>query len=653
MPVRAQAGNRCVRRGPAWRFLVTSLAAGLCLLLQPSCNRDFSDPPGTAPDGDDTTGTAQDTAGLDKSGQDTVKPPPRPDSLAARDLSLTAGDDPASPNLTWYPANFSDKRIQLISDNAAVAKVESGRIRPLAAGTAQITVITEAGRLIARFEVTVKARPGPVDTVIHVISVSAASMSLYVGEEARPELSWNPPGADDKSFSLSTRDADKAEIRGDRVFARAAGSAQILVTARDGGRTATFTVTIAERDTRIRVLSLSAEDLDLPVGAEAEPRLAWIPSDATVKTYLLTSADPEVASVAGTRLRAHKPGSTVILVQSLDDAAKTAAFKVHVSVPTRSVSAEDMTLSAGGPDAEPRLAWTPSDATDKGFVLSATPAANPAATAVDNKVRPLRPGAITFTVTPTGGAAPASFRVTVLSRLNSLSAADTLVEEDARDVVPRIHWNPPDVEDKSYSLSTPDPAVSVDGLLFSAAAVGQARVTVTASEGGLQASFRVTVVQKGCAAAMERRGGGAEAAEQRRCCQETWKLCPIQDPPPVVPPPVIPPPYDPPPPADTIAPPADTVVVVDTAVPPVIPPLDPPADTAAVTPPDTTAAPDTPAVGRSGRSFPVPELGGIGLVGFPACVTQRSASPRILSGRTTTVSRVSTRSFRSPGLSIR
>lgn len=599
MPVPA----RHRRRGSAMLRSLGAVAGCLFALALFSCNRDFSSPVDARTDGKDTVKAA-----------DTRKP----DSVTAEDLTLTAGGEPVAPKVAWHPSDFSDKRYRLISDNAPVAQVDGDKIRPVSAGTAQVTLITEAGRLVASFQVTVKAKAKPPDPdkTIHVASVTANPLSLLVGEEARAVLAWNPADATDKSFTLSTQNGDKVEIRGDKVAAKAAGTAHVLVTARDGGKTATFTVTVTEKDTRIRVQSLAAADLGLAVGQEADPVLTWVPGDATDKSFKLISADPAVVSAAGNRVRAEAPGTAIVLVQSLENAGKSAAFKVTVTKPARGVTASDMaftlddpprapsvawdppdasdrryrlsadgsgavkilqdtlvqpaapgtahvtltalggdfrhefqvtvaarvipvlsvgaqnlTLKAGGPEAEPLLTWNPPDATDKGFALSAAASDNPPAAVAGNRILPLRAGDIVFTVTPSGGGSPAIFRVTVLSRLDRLAAADTLIAEDARDLAPALTWEPADIEDKTYSLTSDGPAVSVSGALFSAAAIGEARLTVTAQDGGRQADFRVTVVERRCLDYLQDKEKSPEAAQHRKCCRDTGRLCLVLDPP--------------------------------------------------------------------------------------------------------------------------
>lgn len=540
---------------------------------------------------------------------------PEPDSVRAENLQLTAGGEAAAPQVTWYPAGFQDKRFSLISDNAPVARVENGRILPVAAGIAQMTLITESGRLMETFTVTVTAKPkppDPVDNRVHVISVSAKPMTLLVGEEAEAVLAWNPPNSTDMGYILSSQDPDKADIRGGKVAAKAPGAANILVTARDGGKTATFTVTIVEKDTRIRVISLSAPDRTVSMGEEGAPEITWNPADATDKSYKLMSADPAVVSVAGGRYKGESPGVATLMIQANDDPAKAATFKVKVVVPLVSATAQDMamtagdparpptvaflpaqatdrryrlasddpevaaidqdtlvrpvgpgtaqvtlttadggktsafkvtvgsrvipvqsilvrdmTLALGGPDAAPEITWVPADPTDKGYALAASASEEPVATVVDNKVHAVRGGSQEFTVTPSGGGAPATFRVTVTVpvEVTSITVRDVFMQEGDRDVRPVITLSPEDATDKSYRLVSADPSIaavnasgSLDGMKL-----GQADVTVITRSGNLSATLKASVMQKKCVDLVA--SNPLDSLADIVCCKTTGKMC--------------------------------------------------------------------------------------------------------------------------------
>lgn len=588
---------------PSWAFLPAALVAAALLL--PACNRDFTPPVATV--GLDTAGKIRDTL---------PKTPTRPDSVRVEDMGFTVGDAPAAPKVKWYPSNWPDRGYRLVSDNAEVARIEAGKVKPAAAGGARITLITDSGNLTAVFLVSVKSKPKPPDSVdraIHVVSVTVQPISLLAGQEAAPVLTWNPPDATDKDYSLSSQDPDIAGIKGGMVVGRAAGTASVVVTARDGGKTATFTVTVKEPDTRIRVQSIAVTDLVLPPGTEADPVISWTPADATDKSFILLSSDPAVASIQGARVRAEAPGSAVIMVQPRDNPDQAAAFKVRVAValkgvtapgmdliagdpaqapqplfdpadatdrryrlssanpqvaaivqdtlvrpltagetrltltaldgglthefavkvasriiPVISVAVADMTLKAGSADSAPVIAWNPPDASDKGYALSAADLSDTAvAAAVGGKVRPLRYGVQDFLLIPTGGGQPVTFRVTVLTRLESLAAADMLIDLPALDRSPLLTWTPADIEDKTFALATSDPAVvAVNGMLLSAAGLGKAEVTVTAREGARQARFQVQVVETACLEVLKP-GRPEDNPRDRQCCRETGQRCPI------------------------------------------------------------------------------------------------------------------------------
>lgn len=498
--------------------------AGILTILS-SCNRrDFSGPL------DSDGGTVKDTTVKDTTGggkgDGTVGRVP--DSIAAEDLELQAGGEAVAPRLRWYPDEVPDKRFSLISDNSTVARTEGGNVLPMGAGTARITVITESGRLMETFTVTVKAKPkppDPIDRTVHVISVTAQPISLFVGESGSPILGWNPGNPTDTAYTLASQDTEKAVIQGGRVLAKAPGIAHILLTARDGGKTASFTVTIQERDNRIRVTGLSVRDTVLAPGQDAAPLIVWTPADATDKGFTLMSADPSVVSVSEGRFRAESPGMATLMVQARDDPSRSAAFKVKVVVPLLGVTAPDMAFTLGDAPGAAALAWVPEQASDKRYTLASD---NPLVADIvqDTLVRPRAAGTALITVTAADGGRTHAFLVTVIAQVDSITALDLDLADNSGEQAPRLTWYPADAGDKTYSLISSDPAVvAVQGALLKAAGIGRCVITVTTTDGNRQAGFNARVFQRKCLDLIQENAPDSVSQEGIRCCQETGKVC--------------------------------------------------------------------------------------------------------------------------------
>jgi uncharacterized protein YjdB len=494
------------------------------------------------------------------------------ESVRAEPLNLRAGDPAVTPTLAWTPPNATDKRYTLVSDDPLVAAIEADTlVRPAGPGNAKVT-LRSAGGATAEFQVSVAIRPvaleavalasfsmkagdpdhdlepvftppdatdkgfaisgisdpavaaaagpakvravGPGQAVITVettgpvklaavctvtvampvASLAAADLSMRKGETALPPLAWTPANATDKDYSLVSDNPAVVQVSGGGLHALAGGTATVTAASHDGGKTAAFKVTVS-----VPVTSLSAADITLAHGTEADPVLTWVPADADNKGFTLVSQNAAVASIAGKRVRGEAPGSALVRVTS-DDGGLVATFKVTVpdtAVPVQALGAADLSLKVGNPDATPVLAWTPAEATDKGYSLvSAQPGV---ASIAGNLVHAVAPGTASVQATSHDGGKTALFTVTVTQdtvRVDSIQAADMDLDSNADKAgrAPDITWYPAGAYDKAYTLASADTGVAaVSGNLVVPVQKGNTTVTITTEDGGKTAVFQVRV----------------------------------------------------------------------------------------------------------------------------------------------------------------
>lgn len=321
--------------------------------------------------------------------------------LSAAAMTVKTGED-AAPNLTWTPANTSDKGYTLSSSNSAVATAASGKVHGVGPGVATFTVTSTADpSKSATFQVTV---------VVPVISVSAADMDMkYGGADALPTLTWNPANATNKGYTLSFSNASVLSFVNDRIHALGPGNSYVYLTTLDGGKLDTFVVTVT-----MPVASITTADISMKKGdPDRDPVLTWNPSNATNKNYALTTSNASVVSIVGNKLHAAGGGSANITVTTADG-GKTATFAVAVTVPVTGINSNDVTMSQNDPDTDPNLIWAPTDATNKGYTLSVVNGgAFPAVSIVGNKIQANYRGSETVQVTTADGGFTDTFKVTV------------------------------------------------------------------------------------------------------------------------------------------------------------------------------------------------------------------------------------------------
>ena len=191
-------------------------------------------------DGTATITVTTDDGGYNASCVVTVIQPVTGVTLAPDILSMKVSDEPAQLTANVLPAGASDKTVIWTSSAPSVAAVDdNGRVTAVADGTATVTVTTRDGGFTASCEVTV-IQP------VTGVRLEPSHLSLYVGcTPATLTATVLPAGASDKTVAWSSSDPSVADVdENGSVTAVGEGSAEITVTTRDGGFTASCTVNV-------------------------------------------------------------------------------------------------------------------------------------------------------------------------------------------------------------------------------------------------------------------------------------------------------------------------------------------------------------------------------------------------------------------------
>ena len=185
-------------------------------------------------------------------------------SLDKTSMSMIVGDT-QTLTATVTPSNASNKSVTWSSSNTSVATVSSsGLVTAKAAGSATITVTTNDGGKKATCLVTVSA------AIVSVtgVSLDKTSLSMTVGETQTLTATISPSNATDKSVIWSSNNTSVASVSSSGlVTAKAAGSATIIVTTNDGGKTALCAVTVTQSGPEAVDLGLSVKWASYNVGA--------------------------------------------------------------------------------------------------------------------------------------------------------------------------------------------------------------------------------------------------------------------------------------------------------------------------------------------------------------------------------------------------
>lgn len=338
-----------------------------------------------------------------------------------------------------------------------------------------------------------------------LLSVAAEDMTLLAGgHPASPRVEWQPAAAPGVLWELASDDSTVARPQGRLVHPLSPGATVLTVSARAGNgpvRTARFKVTVAS--TRVPVLSVAGADLELAPGETRAPEVEIRPPDATDARYELITHDPRIVRISQGMLVGGEAGQARVTARALDGGHQ-AIFTVTVRRRIAGVSAQPLTLTAGGPPVPPLIEFNPPDATNKDWHLSGG-LLGVAVTTVDGMVKPVGPGAAKFTVTVEGGLS-AEFSVTVVAAhvpVRSIRVEDmhfaTFAGPDGRVRDPEVTWTPADASDKAYTLTVENPSIArVVGASIEALRTGETKATLTTRDGLKRDTFKIKITALIC-----------------------------------------------------------------------------------------------------------------------------------------------------------
>jgi hypothetical protein len=343
---------------------------------------------------------------------------------------------------------------------------------------------------------------------IAVAGIQAEPIHIPMGAaKATPSVSILPQDAKNRGYTLVSLDESIVKVSGRDLIGMKPGSAKVRARSDEGGLTAEFDATVFLRDTNIYEERVSVADMELMVGdPPASPAILWTPSNVSNRGYTLVSSNPAAVSVitegGAARCKALAPGTATLTLTSQGKGLQ-AAFKVSVkpapilSIPVLAIAADDMFLELGSVGKSPLVRFTPMLATNKTFTLSSD---KPGIVSVSGtSLHAVSGGEASITLVSADGPS-SSFKVTVrvpIVSVSSVSAPDMMLVSGGT-AVPAVSVLPANAANKAYSLSSDKPnTVSVQGNAIVAVKNGSAIITITAADGGIKGTFKVTVSKKG------------------------------------------------------------------------------------------------------------------------------------------------------------
>ena len=310
---------------------IASVAAILCILVViVACDKDEPENSKTDPT---TSIVAVNSISLDKS-----------------NIELTVGHS-STLSATIAPDNATNKSISWTSSNTSVANVNSsGLVSAVAEGSAIITVTAEDGNKTSTCSVIVKSAVVPVIGV----SLDKITAELTAGQTLQLTATIAPDNATNKNILWTSSNTSVANVNSSGlVSAVAEGSAIITVTAEDGNKTSTCSVTVKSAVVPVIGVSLDKTTAELTAGQTLQLAATVTPDNATNKDVIWSSSNTSVATVNKVGIvNAVASGSVIITVRTVDG-EKTATCSItinaaDVSVTGVSLNKIETALKVGG-----------------------------------------------------------------------------------------------------------------------------------------------------------------------------------------------------------------------------------------------------------------------------------------------------------------
>jgi uncharacterized protein YjdB len=256
--------------------------------------------------------------------------------LDITDLTLIEGDVEFL-TAEIQPYNATNQNINWSSDNESVATVDdSGMVTAVSVGSAVITVTTEDGGRTATCAVTVEA-DDPFAIRVTGVALNKNSFTITAGEEETLTANITPSDATRQNVTWRSDNTTVARVDENGVVsALSAGIAVITVTTRNGGYTATCTVTVEAAPVGVVTgVTLNRSTLTLTGGTGSNNTATLTatvqPTDAINKNISWSSSNEGVATVNTSGLvTGVAPGNAVITVTT-EESGYTATCAVTVN----------------------------------------------------------------------------------------------------------------------------------------------------------------------------------------------------------------------------------------------------------------------------------------------------------------------------------
>lgn len=180
------------------------------------------------------------------------------------------------------------------------------------------------------------------------ITLDKSDLALIIGATEALTATVSPDNATDKNVTWSSSAPAIAEVDAEgKVTGKAEGTAVIIATTVDGGKTATCNVTVAANRVPVTEVTLNMTSLTLWID-ETEILIATVlPGDATNKEVTWQSSAPSIADVDDAGKVTAKAEGPATITATTADGGMTATCVVTVTIPGAEYGIQAVKIPAG------------------------------------------------------------------------------------------------------------------------------------------------------------------------------------------------------------------------------------------------------------------------------------------------------------------
>ena len=350
------------------------------------------------------------------------------------------------------------------------------------------------------FSACQETEPAPV--AVDSVTLSVTSLELEEGETYELEATVSPSNAENKKVIWISSNGSVATVDEGVIDAHKEGKATITVKTDDGGKTAACEVTVTPKVIAVTSVSLDQTSVEMTEGDELQLTATVSPENATNKNVIWTSSDTSVVTVSDGKVTALKPGTTAIIVTS-EDGGKIATCNIMVNekiYPVTGISLDQETVEMiEGEELQLTATITPENASNKNVIWSSSDES--VVIVSEGKMKAIKAGTATVTVTTEDGSKTATCNVTVNEKVYSVTGVTLdktsveMVEDDEIQLTAIIA--PENATNKNVTWTSSNTSVaSVSDGKVKALKAGAATITVKTEDGGKTAECEVTISSK-------------------------------------------------------------------------------------------------------------------------------------------------------------